>query len=52
MKKTFILLALIMLIVVGLRAQTPLNNAVNFTATDVDGTSHSLFITWMTTKLL
>jgi len=43
MKKCFIVLALFMLIGVGLKAQTPLTTAVNFTATDVNGTSHTLF---------
>jgi hypothetical protein len=43
MKKCFIVLALFMLIGVGLKAQTPLTTAVNFTATDANGVSHTLF---------
>ena len=43
MKKCFIVLALFMLIGVGLKAQTPLTTAVNFTATDASGVSHTLF---------
>ncbi len=43
MKRTFIFSALLMLILLGLRAQTPLNTAVDFTAADADGVTHNLF---------
>jgi len=43
MKKSFIFLAFLMLLGIGLRAQTPLTTAVNFTASDANGTSHTLF---------
>lgn len=43
MKRTFIFSALLMLMLVGLRAQTPLNTAVDFTAVDANGVTHNLF---------
>jgi hypothetical protein len=43
MKKMLFFGALLMLIGSGLKAQTPLTNAVNFTAADATGVSHTLF---------
>ena len=43
MKRTFFTLAFLMLIGVLLKAQTPLTTAVNFTANDANGNSHTLF---------
>jgi len=43
MKKKFTISAFFMLIGFGIIAQTPLNTAVNFTANDVNGVSHTLF---------
>ncbi|MBE0661701.1 MAG: hypothetical protein IH597_04455 [Bacteroidales bacterium] len=43
MKKLFTLFAAFMLAGLWLNAQTPLEQAVNFTATDVFGVEHTLF---------
>jgi hypothetical protein len=43
MKKLFTLLALFLLAGFWLNAQTPLTQAVNFTATDIYGVEHTLF---------
>jgi hypothetical protein len=43
MKKLFTLLAVFMLAGLWLKAQTPLTQAVNFTATDIYGVEHTLF---------
>lgn len=43
MKKLLFSTAFLMLIGFGLSAQTPLTTAVNFTADDANGTSHTLF---------
>ncbi len=43
MKKLLFSSAFIMLMGLGISAQTPLTTAVNFTATDAVGTSHTLF---------
>lgn len=43
MKKLFLLFAFAMLAGVFLKAQTPLTEAVDFTATDIYGVEHTLF---------
>jgi hypothetical protein len=43
MKKTFLLLAFFLIAGAFLKAQTPLTTAVDFTATDAYGESHTLF---------
>lgn len=43
MKKLFLLFTIAMLAGVFLKAQTPLTEAVDFTATDVYGVDHTLF---------
>lgn len=43
MKKLFTLMAVFMLAGIWLKAQTPLTQAVNFTATDIYGVEHTLF---------
>ena len=43
MKKFLSVLSLVFVLSVSLNAQTPLSTAVDFTATDVHGTSHTLF---------
>lgn len=43
MKKLFTIFAVFMLAGLWLKAQTPLTQAVNFTATDVFGIEHTLF---------
>lgn len=43
MKKLLTLFAVFMLAGLWLKAQTPLTQAVNFTATDVFGVEHTLF---------
>ncbi len=43
MKKLFIFFAFLMLTGIFLKAQTPLTEAVDFTATDVYGVEHTLF---------
>lgn len=43
MKKLFTLFAVFMLAGLWLKAQTPLTQAVNFTATDIYGDEHTLF---------
>jgi hypothetical protein len=43
MRKLSLLFVTLMLAGLALKAQTPLNQAVNFTATDVFGVEHTLF---------
>jgi len=43
MKKPFYLFTFLLFSAFVARAQTPLNQAVNFTATDVSGVQHTLF---------
>lgn len=43
MKKLFILFAFLMIGGLFLKAQTPLTQAVDFTATDIYGVEHTLF---------
>lgn len=43
MKKLFILFAFLMVSGLFLKAQTPLTQAVNFTANDIYGEEHTLF---------
>jgi len=43
MKKIYVLFAAIVMYCGTLFAQTPLNTAVDFTGTDVNGVSHNLF---------
>jgi hypothetical protein len=43
MKKTFYLFTFLLISAFFTKAQTPLTQAVNFTATDVNGVQHTLF---------
>jgi hypothetical protein len=43
MKKTVFLFTLLFMAGLLIKAQTPLNTAVDFTATDANGVSHNLF---------
>ncbi|MDO8897088.1 MAG: T9SS type A sorting domain-containing protein [Bacteroidales bacterium] len=43
MKKEFLVLTTALFLMMGLRSQTPLNTAIDFTVTDITGVEHNLF---------